>query len=127
MTNASGSHQRTKLADLGLERFFDHIVIAGEVGSAKPDSEIFHSVCRVLECEPAQTVHVGDRLVADAVGARDAGLHGVWLDREAGHVDGREEAGQRDLPSRIHVLESLDQFPQLFVSEFAAVAMPIPR
>jgi putative hydrolase of the HAD superfamily len=29
-------------------------------------------------------VHVGDQLATDAVGARDAGLHGVWLDRSGG-------------------------------------------
>ena len=30
---------------------------------------------------PSACLHVGDRLEVDAIGARDAGLRGVWVDR----------------------------------------------
>src|SRR5207248_11631544 len=81
VTNASGAHQRAKLADLGLARFFDHVAIAGEMGVAMPDAVMFHSACAALGCGPEETAHVGDKLHTDAVGARDAGLEGIWLDR----------------------------------------------
>src|SRR4051794_39947300 len=96
VTNASGAHQRAKLADLGLARFFDYVAIAGEVGVAKPDPVMFHSVCATLGCEPAEGAHVGDKLWTDAVGARDAGLAGVWLDRS-------DTAGT-DVPEDVHVI-----------------------
>ncbi len=48
VTNASGRHQRAKLAGLGIARFFDTLVIAGELGSAKPDPVIFHTACARL-------------------------------------------------------------------------------
>lgn len=81
--NAAGDHQRAKLAALGLESAFDVVLISGELGVAKPHRAIFQRACRVREGRPAQAVRVGDRLDTDtdAEGARDAGLHGVWLDR----------------------------------------------
>ncbi|TVT49435.1 HAD family hydrolase [Amycolatopsis rhizosphaerae] len=119
ITNASGAHQRTKLADLGLSRFFDHVAIAGEVGVAKPDPVMFHSVCDTLGCDPAEAAHVGDKLSTDAVGARDAGLAGVWLDRH-------DSAGVA-VPAGVHVIGSLDELPQLLVSEFARIGVPAQR
>lgn len=119
ITNASGAHQRAKLADLGLARFFDHVAIAGEVGLAKPDPVMFHSVCDALGCAPAEAAHVGDKLHTDAVGARDAGLAGVWLDRH----DGSAVA----VPAGVHVIGGLDELPQLLVSEFARIGVPAQR
>ncbi|NIJ13656.1 putative hydrolase of the HAD superfamily [Saccharomonospora amisosensis] len=118
VTNASGAHQREKLAMLGLARFFDYVAIAGEVGVAKPDPVMFKTVCFKLDCEPAQAVHVGDKLATDAVGARDAGLGGVWLDRTGTAAD---------VPSDVHVLYTLADLPELLVSEFARVGVPVPR
>ncbi|TVT03579.1 HAD family hydrolase [Amycolatopsis bartoniae] len=118
VTNASGAHQRAKLAGLGLARFFDHVAIAGEIGVAKPDPVMFHSVCARLGCDPAEAAHVGDKLQTDAVGARDAGLAGVWLDR---HDSGAE------VPEGVHVISGLDDLPQLLVSEFARIGVPAQR
>lgn len=81
ITNAAGDYQRAKLAALGLESAFDAVLISGELGVAKPHRAIFRRACRVLRVRPAQAVHVGDQFDTDAEGARDAGLHGVWLDR----------------------------------------------
>ncbi|WP_236794366.1 HAD family hydrolase [Amycolatopsis sp. GM8] len=118
VTNASGAHQRVKLADLGLARFFDYVAIAGEIGVAKPDPVMFHSVCARLGCDPGEAAHVGDKLGTDAVGARDAGLEGVWLDRH--------ESGT-DAPEGVHVISGLDELPQLLVSEFARIGVPAQR
>ena len=81
VTNAAGAHQRAKLEALGLVSVFDAVLISGELGVAKPHRKIFRTACATLGVHPAQAVHVGDRLDMDAQGARDAGLHGVWLDR----------------------------------------------
>jgi putative hydrolase of the HAD superfamily len=119
VTNASGAHQRAKLADLGLARFFDHVAIAGEMGVAKPDPVMFHSVCATMGCSPEEAAHVGDKVRTDAVGARDAGMEGVWLDRGG--------AGADAVPEGVHVIESLDDLPQLLVSEFVRIGVPAQR
>jgi putative hydrolase of the HAD superfamily len=109
VTNASGAHQRTKLEKLGISRFFDAVVIAGELGAAKPDPVIFHTACARMDVPVDHVMHVGDLLEADALGARDAGLHGVWLNRS--HDDARPATG-------IAVIETLADLPELLVTEY---------
>jgi len=109
VTNASGRHQRGKLAGLGIERFFDTLVIAGELGAAKPDPVIFHTACARMGVPPSETIHVGDLLDTDAIGARDAGLHGVWLSRDPG-----AEAPEPG----VQTIETLADLPELLVSDY---------
>ena len=109
VTNASSSYQRRKLAELGVAGFISEVVIAGELGAAKPDPVIFHTACDRLGFAPGAVVHVGDRLDVDAIGARDAGLTGIWLNR-TGPVAGR-------LPTGVSMITSLDMLPELLVCD----------
>lgn len=109
ITNASGRYQRAKLANLGVAGFISEVLIAGELGAAKPDPVIFHTACTRLGCSPAEVAHVGDRLDVDAIGARDAGLAGVWLNRK-GPVDGA-------LPAGVSMITSLHLLPELLVCD----------
>lgn len=122
VTNASGPAQRDKLACLGLTRFFDAVVIAGEVGVAKPAPEIFHAACRQLHVQPGNTVHIGDRLDLDAIGARDAGLHAVWLNRDDHPREERDDA-----PDDVQVIADLTELPSLLVSDYATPPMAVPQ
>jgi putative hydrolase of the HAD superfamily len=117
VTNASGRHQRAKLAGLGIARFFDTLVIAGELGAAKPDPVIFHTACAHLGVSPAETMHIGDLLDTDAIGARDAGLHGVWLTRSP-HAATHEPG--------IQTIETLADLPELLVSEYRTPSLAAP-
>ncbi len=116
VTNASGPHQRARLERVGLARFFDAVVSAGDHGVAKPDPAIFHAACAQLDVPPAQTVHIGDRLDLDAIGARDAGLHGVWLDRAP--RTGRTTPGATPDAGGVAVVDTLADLPALLVSEY---------
>jgi putative hydrolase of the HAD superfamily len=109
VTNASGTSQRAKLAELGVAGYIAEVVIAGELGAAKPNPVIFHTACARLGFEPAEVAHVGDRLDVDAIGARDAGLAGVWLNR-TGPVGGR-------LPRGVSMITGLDLLPELLVCD----------
>lgn len=113
ITNASGPYQRAKLANLGVAGFIDEVVIAGELGAAKPDPVIFHTACARLGYPPDEVVHVGDRLDVDAIGARDAGMTGVWLNR-SGPTDG-------SLPADIAMITSLELLPELLVCDLDLV------
>lgn len=114
VSNASGRHQRVKIATLGLAQYFDTVLIAGEVGAAKPDRVIFDTACADLGVSHCDTVHIGDRLHADAIGARDAGMKGVWLNRQ----------GPREgtLPSGVAAISSLAELPELLVCELSTAS-----
>ena len=57
----------------------------------------------------SETMHVGDLLDTDAIGARDAGLHAVWLDRCG--TDEPVDAG-------VQTIDTLADLPRLIVSEY---------
>lgn len=124
VTNASAPHQRARLATQGISRYFDVVVSAGELGVAKPDPAIFHEACAQLGVHPSETLHIGDRLDLDALAARAAGLHGVWLDRTGGseHTD-----------TVVPVIDSLADLPELLVTDYrtptltSASGVPTPR
>jgi putative hydrolase of the HAD superfamily len=104
ITNNEPVHTRHKLGLVGLDTGFDATVISGELGVAKPDPAIFAHACTLAGVEPGEAVHVGDNLVADAQGAHDAGLRGVWLDRRGQH-------DQR--PLEVTVIAGLAELPAL--------------
>ncbi|WP_436501825.1 HAD family hydrolase [Actinokineospora sp. HUAS TT18] len=122
VTNASAPHQRARLETLGISRFFDVVVSAGELGVAKPDPAIFHEACHQLGVPPAQTLHVGDRADLDAAAARAAGLHGVWLNRSGA-----------ELETAAPMIETLADLPELLVTDYrtptltSASGVPTPR
>jgi len=69
------------LKGLGIDSWFDSILISSQVGYAKPAPEIFHKALSLHRLEPGEALHVGDSLDKDAAGAKGAGLTGVLLDR----------------------------------------------
>ena len=66
---------------LGLDSFAEHIVVSQEVGYEKPAPEIFAIACDRLGVRPDRVLHVGDTLIEDYQGARDAGLRALLLRR----------------------------------------------
>ena len=81
VTNGDARMQREKLARYDLARWFDAIVIEGELGVGKPDAAVYRHVLGLLGISPAAATMIGDDLEWDVVGAEQAGLAGVWLDR----------------------------------------------
>jgi FMN hydrolase / 5-amino-6-(5-phospho-D-ribitylamino)uracil phosphatase len=77
----SVSNGSADLESIGLAHFFRVSVAAHRLGRAKPDPEIFHVACARLGVVPEETVYVGDDPLLDVVGAQNAGLLAVWLNR----------------------------------------------
>ena len=74
----SGTHRLSQFPE--LENYFQEIIIAGEDGIApKPDPRPFHLCLDALGLKPSEAVYVGDDFRIDVCGARDIGLHAVWL------------------------------------------------
>lgn len=72
-----------ELADLELLDYFDFVLVAGEVNSWKPDTQIFISGLEKLGTAPKSTLYIGDNYFADVVGAEKAGMVPVLFDPEA--------------------------------------------
>ena len=74
-----GSVFRTHLGDLGVLAHFDHLAFSDEVLYAKPSAVIFRHALGGLGCRVEETVHVGDHLLNDVLGAHQVGIATVWV------------------------------------------------
>lgn len=79
ITNGFAETHDQKIAQLELQRFFDRVVLAGELQMAKPDPAVFAHAMALLEVVPAESVMVGDRYDRDIEGAHAAGMRAIWL------------------------------------------------
>jgi HAD superfamily hydrolase (TIGR01509 family) len=80
LSNGNADLQRCGIGDL----FAGHVT-ASAAGAAKPDARIYAALLKMAGVEPARVLHIGDDPLADVVGATQAGMQAVWLNR-----DGRE-------------------------------------
>lgn len=66
---------------IGLERYFQFIVLAQEVGMEKPDPGIFHLAIERAGCLPGEFLYVGDSPENDIIGAKRAGVKVAWFNK----------------------------------------------
>jgi putative hydrolase of the HAD superfamily len=77
------SNGNADLGRCGIAHFFDGHVTARGAGAAKPDARIFAALAARAGVDPGNVVHIGDDPLADVVGATDAGMQAVWINRDA--------------------------------------------
>ncbi|WP_181008905.1 HAD family hydrolase [Streptomyces sp. SM12] len=80
ITNGDADQQHAKLAHSGLANHFATVVCAlGNGRRRKPDPAPFQQACTELAVQPEQCLYVGDEWATDVVGARNVGMHPVWI------------------------------------------------
>ena len=84
VSNAADDDDVQTLVDnAGLRDYFDFVLSSAACRVRKPNPYIFHLALDNWGVLPKQVVMVGDTLGADILGARNAGLHSIWLTRHA--------------------------------------------
>jgi putative hydrolase of the HAD superfamily len=78
LSNGNADLQRCGLSDL----FAGHVT-ARSAGAAKPDARIFTQLAQLAGVEARDVMHVGDDPLADVVGATQAGMQAVWINRDS--------------------------------------------
>ncbi len=78
VTNNLVEEQMDKLQHCGLLHLIDSTTISEEAGYSKPDARIFQAALNRLECTADEAIMLGDAWENDILGARGAGIRGVW-------------------------------------------------
>ena len=82
ITNGAPQTQRDKVRALGIEGWFEALIISGEVGKTKPDASLFRMALEQLNVPAEDVWHVGDSLANDVAGAQAAGVKAAWINRD---------------------------------------------
>lgn len=75
------SNGSSTLRGLKIDGFFKYSVYARDVGHEKPSSEIFKVAAKTACCDKREIICVGDGQHTDILGARNAGIEMVWINR----------------------------------------------
>jgi len=87
---------RERVAQVGLDGYFELIWASAYAGCNKPHPDIFRQALARMDLLPARTLYVGDSYRHDVIGARNAGLDAALLDRN-GTADSPDCPVIRDL------------------------------
>lgn len=78
ISNGFGQFQMDNIKALGIEHYFDAILISEWEGMKKPNPDIFRKAATSLNVLPHECIYVGDHPENDVRGAQNAGMIGVW-------------------------------------------------
>lgn len=79
ITNGFEEAQHIKLKAADLTKYFSNIIISEHTGFRKPDVRIFHYASANAGAESQDCLMIGDGLVVDILGAKEAGWDTVYF------------------------------------------------
>lgn len=103
ITNGFESVQHYKLANSGLQPYFEFTFTAEKVGFKKPHPKIFETAIQATQARVEHSLMVGDSLEADIEGALRCGMHAV-------HFNSHNESEHHKCP----IVYSLNELNQMF-------------
>ncbi len=79
LTNGPSDFQRSIIDFLDIGKYFDVIVVSGDVGVRKPEPEIFKITAKKMQLPPEFLFMVGDALEKEIVPALESGWGAIWI------------------------------------------------
>lgn len=80
VSNGAYKVQKSRITASGLEQFMDGVYISEKVGATKPNPKIYEAALRDLGINNrSRVLVVGDDLLADIRGGKNAGLDTCWV------------------------------------------------
>ncbi|EZP76750.1 HAD-superfamily hydrolase [Parageobacillus genomosp. 1] len=102
ITNGKGAFQMHSIKALGIEGYFDTILISEWEGISKPDPRLFQRALDNLKVLANESVFVGDHPSNDIQAARNVGMKTIWK------KDVAYESAEADF-----VIEDLREIPEI--------------
>ena len=101
LTNGNADIYKTDAAE-----YFDFAFLAEDIGVSKPHPDMFEAALKQAGVPAAEIIHVGDDPDHDVRGARDMGMHTVWINTQrkvwpGGEKADREITNLQQLPAAI--------------------------
>ena len=108
ITNGRGQFQMDNIKALGIEEYFDVILVSEWEGLKKPDPAIFLRALNQLKVLPKHSAYVGDHPENDVKASQKAGMNGIWKkDTQWSNVE--EEHMIEDLMELLALLHDLNR------------------
>ena len=101
ISNGDSKSQHSKITHVDIEKYFDEVIVSGDIGIHKPDKRIFEYMMNKLDVRPEECLMIGDVFSNDILGAYNAGIKPVWIiadtERPSRYYDGYRIENLRQL------------------------------
>jgi putative hydrolase of the HAD superfamily len=108
ITNGKGQFQMHSIKALGIEGYFDMILISEWEGISKPDPRLFQKAMDHLNVLPNESVFVGDHPINDIQAARNVGMKTIWK-KDAIYQSANADFVIEELKEITNIIETLQQ------------------
>lgn len=84
ISDAQSCYAMPEIHAVGLDGYFDPIIISSYFGFRKPDSRLFKKALERMELEPHEVIGVGNDMFRDIYGAKLLGIRSIFIDSNQG-------------------------------------------
>ncbi len=84
ISDAQSCYALPEIRAVGLEGYFNPIVISSHYGFRKPDSRLFQKALDSMNLKPADVIWVGNDMFRDIFGASLLGIRNIFIDSNQG-------------------------------------------
>jgi len=84
ISDAQPSYALPEIKAVGLEGYFDPIILSAYYGFRKPDARLFAKSLDILKLTPAEVIYVGNDMYRDIYGASRLGIKTIFVDSNQG-------------------------------------------
>jgi putative hydrolase of the HAD superfamily len=84
ISDAQSCYALPEIRAVGLDGYFDPIIISSYYGYRKPDSRLFRMAMERMGLEPHEVIGVGNDMFRDVHGARVLGIKSIFFDSNQG-------------------------------------------
>lgn len=109
ITNGYGQFQMDNIKALGIEAYFDVILVSEWEGMKKPDPNIFKKALQLLQVVPSESLFIGDHPENDIAAAQAIGMKVIWKQHEQ-WTDVKADAVIDDYEELVRLLAQFDTY-----------------
>jgi putative hydrolase of the HAD superfamily len=84
ISDAQPGYALPEIKAVGLDGYFDPILISADYGFRKPDARLFAKSLDILKLTPAEVIYVGNDMYRDIYGASRLGIKTLFVDSNQG-------------------------------------------
>ncbi len=85
----------SSVCKLGISRYFDAVIVSGDIGWRKPHEKIFKDTLDKLQVKGEEAVFIGDCPLEDIKGAREVGMRTVFVKSQFYGEDDLNASGEK--------------------------------
>ncbi len=108
LSNGNPFSQHHKISQVKIEKYFDTVIVSGDLGIHKPDAAVFEYAAKQLGVKCEECLMIGDVFSSDILGAIRSGMTPVWI---------LEDTERPALDYQGYRIEKLDQIFKILEQE----------